>query len=225
MKNFFDRLFRRDRKEESNEDDEQELCVSDWLPFLKKYNRELLNTEDVKKSVPFEVIKNEWMGYPGATEEQIRASEDRLSTQFPQSIREFYKITNGWRCAGFYTDAVFPFEILPVEKVEWFRTNNQEWINIYNNAQPYKVEDEKYFVYGKHQNSVNFRAEYLQTALEISTIHDAGVYLLNPQVITIEGEWEAWHFSNWMPGALRFQSFLGLLVEERQTFIKLLQKS
>lgn len=226
MINFFSKFFMRNRKDEpGNEEEYKKYAIEDWLSFLQTYNFELLDTEEVKKSVLAEVLESGWMGYPGASDEQIQAAEDRLGIQFPPSFREFYKITNGWRCAGYYTDAVFPFEILPVEKVEWFRTNNQKWIDIYNNEQSYKVEDKDYFVYGKHQNSVNFRAEYLKTALETSTIHDAGVYLLNPQIVSTDGEWEAWHFSDWMPGAWRYQSFLQLLINERRSFIELLERS
>lgn len=225
MINFFDILFRRTPKEVPDDGENQDqYTFEDWLSFLQTYNRELLHTEEVRESVPIEVREIGWMGYPGASEEQIQAAEYRLGIQFPPSFREFYKITNGWRCAGYYTDAVFPFEILSIEKVEWFRTNNQDWINIYN-ERPYKIHDTNYFVYGKQQNSVNFRAEYLKTALQISTIHDAGVYLLNPQIVSTDDEWEAWHFANWMPGAWRYKSFLQLLVNERHSFFQLLERS
>ncbi|MDP9372667.1 MAG: hypothetical protein M3Q65_09490 [Chloroflexota bacterium] len=40
--------------------------------------------------------------------------------------------------------------------------------------------DEKYFVYGKEQQSYHLRPEYLQTALDISTEYGGdGMYLLN----------------------------------------------
>lgn len=40
------------------------------------------------------------------------------------------------------------------------------------------------------------------------------ILLLNPQVITSEGEWEAWFFSNWGPGADRYPSFWELMQEQ-----------
>ena len=56
------------------------------------------------------------------------------------------------------------------------------------------------------------REEYLQTALEISSDSDDGdIYLLIPEVINLEGEWEAWHFGNKLPGANRYRSFYELM--------------
>lgn len=224
MINFLRKFFRKDRKEKPDDEEQEKYALGDWLLFLQTYNQELLNTDEVRKSVPVEVLESGWMGYPGATEEQIQAAEDRLGIQFSPSFREFYKITNGWRGAGYYTDAVFPFEILPVEKVEWFQTNNQDWIDIYN-QKPREVSDKDYFVYGKKQSSVVFRQEYLKTALQISTDHDAGVYLLNPKIVFEDGEWEAWQFTDWMPGAQRHKSFLQLMVDERSSFLMLLERS
>ena len=63
--------------------------------------------------------------------------------------------------------------------------------------------------------------EYLQTALEISDVGDAGIYLLNPQVVTEEGEWETWFFANWLPGATRYRSFQELMEAEYQNFLTL----
>ncbi len=47
------------------------------------------------------------------------------------------------------------------------------------------------------------------TALEISDheVSGSAVYLLTPQIITPEGEWEAWFFAHWIPGAERYRSF------------------
>lgn len=41
------------------------------------------------------------------------------------------------------------------------------------------------------------------------------VYLLCPDVRTPAGEWEAWYFANWLPGATRYRSFKQLLCSER----------
>jgi len=38
-------------------------------------------------------------------------------------------------------------------------------------------------------------------------VGDSAVYLLNPQVISADGEWEAWFFANWLPRAHRYRSF------------------
>lgn len=70
----------------------------------------------------------------------------------------------------------------------------------------------EYFVYGEEQDCVYLRREYLQTALEInSDSGDGDIYLLNPQIITADGEWEAWHFGNKLPGAIRYRSFYEMM--------------
>lgn len=55
-----------------------------------------------------------------------------------------------------------------------------------------------------------FDVRYLSTAIQISEVDD-GVLLLNPAIVTPEGEWEAWFFANWLPGALRSPSFFELI--------------
>jgi hypothetical protein len=47
--------------------------------------------------------------------------------------------------------------------------------------------------------------------LEISDTGDAAILLLNPEVVSDEGEWEAWFFASWLPGAGRFRSFEELM--------------
>ena len=76
-------------------------------------------------------------------------------------------------------------------------------------------------MYGQEQDPITLRVEYLQTALQISDVGDSSIYLLNPQVVTEEGEWEAWFFANWLPGAARYRSFQELMKEEYRNFLAL----
>ena len=61
------------------------------------------------------------------------------------------------------------------------------------------------------------RNEYLRHTLEVSGEGD-GIYLLNPKVITADGEWEAWFFATWLPGARRYRSFWELMQDEYRQF-------
>ncbi|MEH1937938.1 MAG: SMI1/KNR4 family protein [Nostoc sp.] len=56
--------------------------------FLEDYDEERLSPE---------VRKSGYLGYPGATEEEIVATEARLNVTFPPSYREFLKASNGLR--------------------------------------------------------------------------------------------------------------------------------
>ena len=65
------------------------------------------------------------------------------------------------------------------------------------------------------------RSEYLATALDISEETGNGMYLLNPRIVTPDGEWEAWFWAAWLPGANRHRSFQEMMVAERQSFRRL----
>lgn len=159
----------------------------EWKPFLAEYNRELLTYEEVVETLPSELIKAGWLGYPGATEEEIRTAEKRLAVRLPPSYRAFLKASNGWRFPS-----VSIFDLLPAPKVVWFREQNQDWIDAYvspGEGMP-PISDEEHLVYGPKQECVKFRVDYLQTALQISGPGDSAVALLNPKVVTPDGEGE-----------------------------------
>jgi hypothetical protein len=187
---------------------------SEWKTFLTEYNEELLSYEQIVEALPRELIKAVWLGYNGVAEAEIVATEKRLDTRLPPSYRTFLKVSNGWRFPS-----VSIFDLLPATKVVWFREQNQDWIDAYvvPSAELPPITDKEYFVYGAKQDCVKFRTEYLPTALQISDVGDSAVVLLNPKVITPEGEWETWFFANWLPGAVRYRSFAEWLTAERKT--------
>jgi hypothetical protein len=188
------------------------MTTYDWRPFLEQLSQAILESPYAETyNLPPEVIASGWLGFPGATEEQIAATEARLGTAFPSSYRAFLKVTNGWRQLDSSIDRIWS-----VEDVEWFRTRNQDWVNAWNEGASMmgelpRISNEDYFVYGPDQDCIHMRAEYLNTALEISDVGDSAILLLNPKVITPDGEWEAWFFASWLPGANRYRSFWDLM--------------
>jgi hypothetical protein len=193
---------------------------AEWRTFLTGYNGELLSYEQVAEALPRELIKAGWLGYAGATEAEVAAAEKRLATRLPPSYRAFLKVSNGWRFPS-----VSIFDLLPVAKVAWFCEQNQDWIDAYvgPSAKSPPISDKEYFVYGAKQDCIKFRTEYLQRALQVSDVGDSAVVLLNPKVMTREGEWETWFFANWLPGAFRYRSFAEWLESERRTCRKQLK--
>ena len=193
---------------------------SDWKVFLTEYNCELLSYEEVVEALPRELIKAGWLGYAAASEAEVTAAEIRLAVRLPPCYGAFLRVSNGWRFPS-----VSIFDILPAAKVVWFREQNQDWIDAYvgPSGELPAISDKEYFVYGAKQDCVNFRTEYLQTALQISEVGDGAVVLLNPKVVTPDGEWETWFFANWLPGAVRYRSFAEWLMEERRTCRKQLK--
>ncbi|MBA2714097.1 MAG: SMI1/KNR4 family protein [Rubrobacteraceae bacterium] len=179
----------------------------------------MLASAEVRGLVPSEAVEKAWIGFDGATEREIHALESRLGVRLPPSYRSFLSTSNGWRLPG-----PSVYDLWPTTRVAWFAETNQDWIDAY--VEPYAqvppLPDEEYLVYGETQDSVRFRPEYLQTALQISDRGDSAVYLLNPRVVTPEEEWEAWLFANWLPGAAKYRSFREMMQAERESFLRLL---
>ncbi|HSI12870.1 MAG TPA: SMI1/KNR4 family protein [Chthoniobacter sp.] len=193
----------------------------EWKAFLTEYSRELLADERVRRSLPPEVVESGWLGFAPAGEEEIAAAEARLGTQFPPSYRSFLRVSNGWRNAS-----ASIWKMWPGWQIAWFKERNQEWIDAYlepalEEPRPQPLSDAEYLVYGDEQDTVRYREEYLQTALEISDRGDDAILLLNPRTVTAEGEWEAWVFANWYPGAVRYRSFREMMEGERNGFRKI----
>ncbi len=203
-----------------------------WRTFLQQASSDLLTDAAIRAMVADGVVAAGWLGYEGATEEEIVALEERLRVRLPPSYRSFLAETNGWRNCG-----PFIYNLWPCSGVHWFQERNQAWIDAYvhpeNNGieivwpagqeppKPRPLMDEEYLTYGDKQDSCRFRTEYLQTALEISDVGDSAILLLNPKIVTDGGEWEAWLFANWMPGAYRYRSFGELVQGEHESFLRL----
>jgi hypothetical protein len=196
-----------------------------WRPFLKQVSRDLLNDVRIREDLPEDVVASAWLGYDGASEDEITALEQRLGKRLPPSYRTFLAETNGWREWG-----SFIYRLWPCSEVRWFRERNQDWIDAYmypeyepsypegqTPPEPQPLTDEEYLVYGAEQDPCRFRTEYLQSALEISDTGDSAILLLNPEVVNSDGEWEAWLLANWL-GAARYRSFRELMQAEHESF-------
>ncbi|MDP9310171.1 MAG: SMI1/KNR4 family protein [Chloroflexota bacterium] len=154
-----------------------------------------------------EVLATGWFGYPPATPAQLATTEARLGIALPPSYRAFLQTSNGWRQPGWFVSRLWA-----VDNVEWFHVRHQhDWI------EPWRIGEEEYAVDGE--------AQTLRTALEISDVGDAAVYLLNPHVITADNEWEAWFFASWVPGSIRYPSFWDLMQAEYTSFWRLKNES
>jgi hypothetical protein len=188
-----------------------------WRSLLQQWSHDMIIDDDfLVDEVPPEVVDSGWLGYAGASEEQLVAAEHRLGVQLPPSYRTFLQVTNGWRQITSYIN-----QLCSTENVDWFATQHQSLIDLWveNELGVPPVSDKDYLVYGEEVEILAFRPQYLQTALQISERTDDSVYLLNPQIVTADGEWEAWLFANWVPGAFRYRSFWDMMQSEHISFI------
>ena len=196
------------------------IFTSFWKDFLKKWNEDILTLlKESHSKIYFSDIAKEgldkgWLGFPGVREEEILAAEKRLNLKLPPSYRDFLKVTNGWRQIGFDAEdtRIFPVEEIDLFSVKYGQSYNG-WLAGYGEYSPV-ISDEFYFVYGPDQDPINIRNEYLGTAIAISEEVDSAVYLLNPHVMTSDGEWEAWFFGYTLPGAVRYRSFRDMMEGE-----------
>jgi hypothetical protein len=193
----------------------------DWRAFLEGFSNELLEEERIRSGLPDEVVRSGWMGFEGAGEGEIQDLERRLDVRLPATYRRFLSVSNGWRTLGIYQPG-----LSPTSKVEWFRDHHLNVIETWQKGgrraskKPVPpITDEEYFVYGGGQATWSMRSEYLNSTLWISDGTDEGDYLLNPEVIFPDGEWEAWHFAHWYPGAVRTRSFREMMEKALSTFL------
>ena len=122
----------------------------------------------------------------GATEAQLAAAEERLGVRLPPSYRSFLAAHDGVESLG-----LPELRIRQVEEVRWLRDEDPELIEIWletGGAEPDLAE-----------------------TLAVSDDADGGRALLNPRVVGTEGEWEAWFFAPWVPGAEVHPSFAALV--------------
>lgn len=192
---------------------------SEWAHSLKHHNAELLASERTTEAVHAEQdddlaarVEAGWLGYPGATEEQLARVEIGLGVRLPASYRAFLAISNGWRLPG----ATIP-RLWSTDEIEWLAVADPETVAVWRDSEPSEPPDDEYFVYGDTQDSITMRARYLASCLLISEREFIGtvVFLLNPEVLTENGEWEAWILDHTLPGAQRYRSFRALIEHER----------
>jgi len=185
------------------------MTTENWKSFLQQWSDEWLardNSTSKKK-------KSRWLGSKPATEKQLATLEKRLGYQLPPSYRNFLLTTSGW----FHTSSL-EVRIRPAAKVEWLRSDQPELLDVWNESVmgEEEWEEEEYFSY---DGRPIFKTEHLNECLIIAHSEiDSMIYLLNPLVVAEDGEWEAWRFANWIPGAERFPSFEKLMFAEYQLF-------
>jgi len=64
-----------------------------WRELLGTWSREILADETYRQEFPHEVVQAGWLGYPGATDEEIAVAEARLGITLPPSYRAFPIVT------------------------------------------------------------------------------------------------------------------------------------
>jgi hypothetical protein len=179
---------------------------------MTQWNSAILSSS-LREYIPQPTLDSGFLGKSGASEAQFAQLESRLETQLPPSYREFLQFTNGW---GKLTH--FIHKLWSAEEVDWFRIRNQDWIDALTSIPVYpKISDEEYLRYDDQRIPI-IRLEYLPRTLEVSDTGEGSIYLLNPEIVTPDGEWEAWVLESWGEDT-RYPSFWDLMRAEYQGFL------
>ncbi|MFE5026298.1 SMI1/KNR4 family protein [Streptomyces sp. NPDC056656] len=177
------------------------LCtVEQWRPYLATYSAHLLRTidRDELRGVSEEQRAAGWLGFHGASEQQIAALEVRLGTRLPPSYRSFLAASDGWRHLGPFME-----QIRTTETVGWCEEVDSllwDMITDYDEEEPDGPQK-------------------MERGLLVSLEGDAQFWLLDPGDASEDGEWAAYTWSSWYPGwGERHESFAALVADERASF-------
>jgi SMI1 / KNR4 family (SUKH-1) len=179
-----------------------------WRPFLKRWSEEWIAAHDPENDQPLDegVVRDGWLGFAPATEEEITAAEARLGVSFPPSLREFLAVTNGWRDAG-----GFIYRLAGPAELGWLRDMDSFWIDSIGAAfDTARDEDEP---------DDESATALLRRALQLSTDGDCAVMFLDPRDVNAEGEWAGYWLASWSgEGPERFGSFYDLMYGQYKSF-------
>jgi SMI1 / KNR4 family (SUKH-1) len=197
------------------------MDAAEWGPWLAAWAAEMqANADDVADDETLiasgldpKRVHSGSFANPPPSEAAIVALEQRLGASLPRSYREFLRASDGFAMP---TAQPYPLRLLGVLEVDWLRNTRPEAIEAWTGETESVIPDEVYFQYGPGQDPINMRTSYLHGALQISTQEVGGtaVCLLNPAIVH-NGEWEAWVWAHWFPGAYRYRSFAELLISTR----------
>jgi len=177
-----------------------------WRPFLKRWSEEWITAHDPENDQPLDeaVVRDRWLGFAPATEEEIAAAEGRLGVRFPPSLREFLAVTSGWRDAG-----EFIYRLAGPAELGWLRDVDSFWIDSFGAA----------FDAGRDEDEDESSTAMLSRALQLSTDGDCAVMFLDPRDVSADGEWAAYWLASWSgEGPERFDSFYDLMHGQYKSF-------
>ncbi len=194
-----------------------------WPVFLADFSQQITNDESFIRGNSSALLTDEqretkWLGKPGATELELAQLEERLRCTLPPSYRDFLAASNGFGPIGY-----FIYNLYAVAEVDWLVNLDPEIVEIWEEAPPVdapELADKPYLRYDGNQFEGALRPGHMRQCLMISDWGDAGFLALNPAQ-QYEGEWEAWHFANWHPGAVRYRSFAELMQYSYQQYLEL----
>jgi hypothetical protein len=175
----------------------------DWQDVFERVTRLVMNTpalDFLRQDLPSEDLAKGSLSRLGASRDEIQRLETRLGTRLPPSYLEFIAESNGFLC--------FPGlgKLSAIAEVGWFRDLNREWCEILEESRETWAGIPRSAEYPND----NWPIPYVRELLQISTATDDDIVLLNPKVVSADGEWEA--YSLYSHGSSCYRSFGDLIL-------------
>jgi hypothetical protein len=139
-------------------------------------------------------------------EDDVAAAEGRLGVRLPPSYRAY--LIRGADLPGDHG-----LKLLPLDEIDRFARREREWLDAWMEGvgSVPSAGPEIAPLPDDPTDPATMPAEELAETVVISTTDDMRVLLINPARIDGDGEWEAWDFATWYPGAYRYPSFDALI--------------
>jgi hypothetical protein len=176
-----------------------------WMPILSRLNAVLLQSEDFEDDLTAEARSSSWCGSPPASEEEIVEAERRIGLTLPPSYRSFLSVSNCWRPYDNFVE-----RLLPVQEIKPYRDADPKDLAAIQRMDEDDISDSDYVDYDSEEHSGALRPRYYADSILVSQAWgvESERVLLNPSIISIDGEWEVIFSAYWIPGNHRFRSFL-----------------
>ncbi|MFD6172362.1 SMI1/KNR4 family protein [Streptomyces coeruleorubidus] len=155
----------------------------DWRSFLLRWSGEWADSlpDDETRGEDDETARRaRWLGFPPASEERIAAMEERLGRRMPPSLREFLKVSDGWRHAG-----EFVWLLAGTEDAHW-HNNESELADLF---EEYLDEDA-----GPEERR---EADIWRRGLQLDVESDVTHVLMDPEDVDEDGEWAVYTWASW----------------------------
>ncbi|MFI9812509.1 SMI1/KNR4 family protein [Saccharothrix variisporea] len=163
-----------------------------WTPWLRRWSEEWISTAQPDTLDPA-VLRDRWLGFAPATEEEVAAAEARLGVRLPPSYREFLLTTNGWRNAGAFVRRMRDTHTLG--RLRDLEPHWQVWEDL-----------------AADDSDSDSDGSLFTRSLLLSLEADAGILFLDPADVDQAGEWAAYSLFSWRAAPpVRFGSFRELM--------------
>ncbi|MDG5808015.1 SMI1/KNR4 family protein [Streptomyces ossamyceticus] len=186
---------------------DMDSTACDWQSFLRAWSGEWAD------SVPDDELRDEdetardtrWLGFPPASEERIRAMEERLGRRMPPSYRAFLRISDGWRHAG-----GFVWRLAGTGQARW----HDDESGLAEIFEEHMDEDA-----GPEERR---EADLWRRGLQLDVESDATSVLLDPGEVDERGEWAVYTWASWRAAPPeRFADFGAFMREMHREFHRL----